>query len=69
MPTASIVDFLNTILPYLVIKKLQAELLLEYFERCHIPIHTKAKMLTEENIVLRMVIFDELRDLNRKGKR
>lgn len=53
--------FLRSILPYLVIKKLQAELLIEFHSLL------EERVLSEEKIILRKVIYEELMELNKRG--
>lgn len=51
---------------YLVIKQQQADLMLEFLGTC---IHGRGRgnPLTEQEIVLKAVIFDELAELNKRG--
>lgn len=57
--------FLQAILPYLVIKAEHASLMLEFceFNKYHGPNHP----ISEEDIIRKMVIFDELAELNVRG--
>lgn len=57
-------QFLMVIRSYLVIKREQADLVIEYLERCR---GIKNHKPSEEIMILRSVIFDELTELNRKG--
>jgi hypothetical protein len=59
--------FLPVVLPHLVVKQKHAELLLEYFTTVK-PMLGRGHCLPERDIILRMCIFDELADLNRKGR-
>ena len=56
--------FLMTIKTHLIIKKEQAELMLEYFEKCR---GTSNNEVPDEILILRSIIYEELRELNKKG--
>lgn len=58
-------DFLTAVLPFLIIKRRQAELMLEFLTSCMWPIGRGSP--PEEIIVMRQVIFEEMAELNKRG--
>ena len=54
---------LPRIIPYLVIKKRQAEIIIEYLNMTF-----KGKHRTEEEYTIIMRLYDEIKQLNRKGR-
>lgn len=66
-PNLHQVKFLKLILPYLKLKKRQAELMIEYHEQCKCNMTQFEKTLTSEQILRRAEIYDEMKALNAKG--
>ena|ERR1019366_3556272 len=70
-----IVPLLPVVLPYLVIKQVQAELLIEYLSKCRGSLRLGrgrgngqgCEAPSDEVAMLRAIIFSELADLNRRG--
>lgn len=62
-----ILEFLPIILPILIIKQRQAELVLEYFAKCQCEVSSR-KILSSEVFYLRRFIHEELKVLNHRGR-
>ena len=58
------VEIVTLLLPHLFTKKRQAELVIEFNEKCSTD---RGKQITEEVSILRELIYGEIRDLNRRG--
>lgn len=59
---------LNNVLPYLVIKKLQAMLGIELLEHLRNTFGGKGKQVSEDNVVYRESIKQQISVLNKRGK-
>lgn len=58
------VEIVKRLLPYLFTKKRQAELVIEFDEKCPTD---RGKQITDEVSILRELIYGEVRDLNKRG--
>lgn len=64
LSTPEMKEFLPIVKEVLIIKAEQADLLLEYFEKCH---GIKDEGMTSQSFMLRIHIYNELALLNRRG--
>lgn len=61
--------FLNDILPYLIVKKKQGDLVLKYFDLVQNIKPYKSNPLPKDNFIMRLEIFNELSVLNLRGNK
>jgi hypothetical protein len=62
--TTTAIFVIKLIEPYLITKKKQAQLVLEYAAKC---LTNKGEKITLEVKALRLVLLEEMKELNRKG--
>jgi len=61
----SVIVVCQLLLPYLFVKKRQAEIILEFAK---LPILFDGRRLSDETRIRRLILFDEIKELNKPGR-
>jgi len=59
-------DFINNVMPYLIVKKQHAEIILEFFDKMETP-HNRKLGLSENELLRREELYQKIKKLNATG--